>query len=156
MRVVIPVLAHLLLSTLAIADPRTAFEQARARWRSQGVMAYSFNYQDQDSDVVAPYCAGALIRVRVAPGKAIEPVVVKGARHCPKGTRGRSIDVEVPKSIDALFDRMRRWLYDPPTKVDLEVTYDSSHGVPLRWRAVKPDISDSDEGFTVTDFQLSK
>ena len=156
MRVAILVLAHLSLPTMVIADPRTDFEQARTRWESLRVIAYSFNYQDQDSDVVSPYCGGALIRVRVAPGKAIQPVVLKGARRCPKGTRGRFIDVEVPKSIDALFDRMRRWLYDPPTKVNIEVTYDSRYGIPLSWRAVKPDISDSDEGFTVTNLQLGK
>jgi hypothetical protein len=101
MRVAVPVLACLLLSTLAIADSRTDFEQARARWQSQGVTTYSFNYQNQDSDIVGWYSAGALIRVRVAPGKAVRPVVVKGGKNCPKGTRGRSIDVEVPKSIDA-------------------------------------------------------
>lgn len=156
MRVAILVLAHLSLSTMVMADPRTDFEQARARWESQRVNAYTFNYQDQDSDVVSPYCAGALIRVRVAAGKAVQPVVLKGTRRCPKGTRGKSIDVEVPKSIDALFDRIRRWLYDPPTPVNIEVTYDSRYGIPLSWKAVKPDISDSDEGFTVTDLQLGK
>lgn len=156
MRVAISVLALLSLPTVSIADSRTDFEQAQALWQSQGVTAYSFSYQSQDSDVVSPYCAEALIRVRVAPGRAIESVVVRGVKHCPRGTRGRSIDVEVPKSIDALFDRMRRWLYDPPTKVDLEATYDSKYGVPLRWRASKPEISDGDEGFTVKDFQIGK
>jgi hypothetical protein len=51
---------------------------------------------------------------------------------------------------------MRRWLYDPPTKVELEATYDSNHGVPLRWRAVNLEVWDGNEGFTVTDFQLIK
>ena len=50
---------------------------------------------------------------------------------------------------------MRRWVYDPPTKVDLEMTYDAKYGVPTRWSATKPEISDSDEGFAITDFKIN-
>jgi hypothetical protein len=92
----------------------------------------------------------------VAPGKEFQPVVVRGVRHCAKGTHGKSIDFEIPSSMDELFARIRRWIYEPPTKVDLEVTYDCCYGIPLRWSALKPEISDSDEGFVVNDFQVSR
>jgi hypothetical protein len=49
---------------------------------------------------------------------------------------------------------MQRWIYDPPTKVDLEATYDPKYGLPILWRATKPEISDSDEGFAITDFKV--
>jgi hypothetical protein len=155
-RVVVPVFVYLLLSTMAIADPRSDFEQARARWQSRGITGYSFNYQDKDSELIAPHCGGAVIRVRVGSGAVFRPIVVNGVRHCAKGASGKSIDLEVPKSIDDLFERIRRWIYDPPTRVDLEVTYDAEYGFPLRWSAVKPEISDSDEGFAITDFQITK
>jgi hypothetical protein len=52
--------------------------------------------------------------MRVALPKKLIPVVVHGLRHCAKGTSGKAIDVAVPTSIDDLFERMRRWIYDPP------------------------------------------
>jgi hypothetical protein len=141
---------------MAIGDARLDFEQARARWLSQGIAAYSFDFQDRDDDVVSPHCGRAVIRVRVARGKIFRPVVVRGVRRCAKGTSGESIDVLVPNSMDDLFERMRRWIYEPTTKVDLEVTYDSNYGIPLRWSAAKPEISDSDEGFAVFHFRVRR
>lgn len=148
------VLGYLLLSTMAVADPRNDFEQSLALWQSRGVTHYSFNYRDEDGGLISPYCGGATIRVRVASPKKLIPVVVQGVRHCAKGTSGKAIDVAVPTSIDDLFKRMRRWIYDPPTKVDLMITYDPDYGFPVRWRAVKTEISDSDEGFGISDFQI--
>ena len=156
MRIAVALVLCLSLSTTASADAKTNFEEAWARWQSLGITRYSFIYQDEDGGLISPRCGGALIRIGVVSGKAIQPIVVQGTRHCPTGTRGKSIDVEVPNSIDTLFDRMRRWVYDPPTKVELEVTYDSEYGLPLRWRAVKSEITDSDEGFAITNFQKSK
>ena len=155
MRSMVGLVALLLSSTTFSADAKIDFEAATARWRSGGFTAYSFTYQDQDVDLISPRCGGALIRVRVVPGRSVQTRVVRGTRHCPLGTRGKAIDVEVPSSIDALFDRMRRWVYDPPTKVDLEMTYDAKYGVPTRWSATKPEISDSDEGFAITDFKIN-
>ena len=154
MHLVYSVLGCLLLSTMAVADARTDFEKSLARWRSRGVIHYSFNYRSEDGGVISPHCGGATIRMSVAPPKKPIPAVVRGVRHCAKGTSGKAIDVAVPTSIDDLFERMRRWIYDPPTKVDLEITYDPDYGFPIRWRAVKTEISDSDEGFAITYFQL--
>jgi hypothetical protein len=51
---------------------------------------------------------------------------------------------------------MRRWVYDQSTKVELEMIYDPKYGFPTRWRATKSEITDSDEGFAVTDFEVDK
>lgn len=155
MRFLVAVLTSLLLVTIVSADEKSDYEAAIARWRSQGVTAYSFTYQDQDGDVISPYCGGALIRVSVVPGRSAQVRVIRGTSHCPTGTRGKAIDVEVPSSIDELFGRMRRWVYDPPTKVDIETTYDPKYGFPIRWIATKAEISDSDEGFAITDFKVN-
>jgi Family of unknown function (DUF6174) len=156
MRSTVALFAALSLTTIVSADAKIDFEAAIARWRSQVVTAYSFTYQDQDGEVISPFCGGALIRVSVVPGKSVQARVIRGTRHCPTGIRGKAIDVEVPSSIDALFDRMRRWVYDPPTKVDLEMTYDPKYGFPTHWSATKPEITDSDEGFAITDFKVNK
>jgi hypothetical protein len=156
MRSTVALVASLSLSTLVSADAKFDFEAAIARWRFQVITAYDFTYQDQDGGVISALCGGALIRVSVVPGKSVQPRVIRGNTRCPTGARGKAIDVEVPSSIDALFDRMRRWVYDPPTKVDLETTYDSKYGFPTRWSATKPEITDSDEGFAITDFKINK
>lgn len=148
------VLIQMLLGTIALADPRSDLEAARARWQSLGATDYVFSYRDQDADVISPRCGGALIRVRVAASKTIHPVVIRGSRRCPKGTQGRFIDVHVPESMDVLFERMRKWLDNRPTRVEIEANYDPTYGIPVRWSAVKPDLSDSDEGFTVSDFRV--
>jgi hypothetical protein len=118
---------------LAVADPRNDFEESLALWHSRDVTHYSFNYRDEDGGLVSAYCGGATIRVRVASPKKLIPVVVRGVLHCVKGTSGKAIDVAVPTSIDDLFERIRRWIYDPPTKVDLMITYDPGYGFPVRW-----------------------
>lgn len=155
-RSTVALIASLSLSTLVSADAKIDFEAAIARWRSSVVTAYSFTYQDQDGDVISPFCGGTLIRVRVVPGKSVQTYVLHGNSRCPTGAKGKAIDVEVPNSIDALFDRMRRWIYDPPTKVDLKATYDPKYGFPVRWSATKSEISDSDEGFAITDFKVDR
>ena len=156
MRYTVALIASLSLSTLVSADAKMDFEAAIALWRSNMVTTYSFTYQDQDGDVISPFCGGALIRVRVAPGKSVRAHVLHGNSRCPTGTAGKAIDVKVPNSIDALFDRMHRWIYDPPTKVELEATYDLKYGFPIRCSATKLEISDSDEGFAITDFKAGR
>ena len=113
LRPIVALVASLALTTEVSADAKIDFETAVARWRSQVVTAYSFTYQDQDGGVVAPRCGGTLVRVTVVQGKSQLTRVIRGTRHCRTGTRGEAIDVEVPSSIDTLFDRMRRWVYDP-------------------------------------------
>ncbi len=156
MRSTVALIVSLSLSTIASADAKIDFEAAAARWRSQAITAYSFTYQDQDGGVISALCGGALIRVSVDSGKSVQTRVIQGTRHCPTGTTGKAIDVEVPSSIDALFDRIRRWVYDPPTKVDLEITYNPKYGFPTRWSATKLEFADSDEGFAITDFKVNK
>ena len=156
MRSTVALFASLSLSTIVSADAKIDFETATARWRSQVITAYSFTYQDQDGGVISAFCGGALIRVSVGSGKSAQTRVIQDTRHCPTGTRGKAIDVEVPSSIDALFDRIHRWIYDPPTNVDLEFTYDPKYGFPTRWSATKLENADSDEGFAITDFKVNK
>lgn len=103
MHLVYSVLGYLLLSTMAVADPRNDFEQSLARWQSRDVIHYSFNYRAEDGGFISPHCGGATIRVRVASPKKLMPVVVRSVRHCAKGTSGKAIDVAVPTSIDDLF-----------------------------------------------------
>jgi hypothetical protein len=133
MRIAIGAIICLALAAPLWADPNTDLERTLARWHSQRVTGYSFTYQDQDVDLVSPRCGGALIRIRVVPARVIPLIVVRGTSACPTGTRGKSIDVQLPASIEDLFSRIHRWAYNPPTKVEITATYDLEYGVPLRW-----------------------
>jgi hypothetical protein len=142
---------------LCRADAAADFDAAAARWKASGLRTYSFEYQYDSGDVVAPYCATATIWVRVIKGTGTEPVVVKGSRHCPVGTRGRrSIDVAIPETIDAVFDTMRRYVHNPPTPVEVKATLDSKYGFPTLYFVSKLEVSDSDEGFRISNFSVQR
>jgi hypothetical protein len=138
----------------SMAGPVDDFESAVARWHAASITNYTFSYIDAGADMIAPKCAGAVIRVSVRDGLSGTPVVTKGTSHCPSGTRGRkAIQIDVPPTIEAVFATIRRYLYRPPTPAEITATYDSRYGVPLSYHAVKTEISDSDEGFVIRDFK---
>ena len=150
-------LLFFVVPALCRADAGADFDAAAARWKASGLQSYSFEYQYDSGDVVVPYCATATIRVRVIKGASTEPVVVKGSRHCPVGTRGRrSIDVAIPETIDALFDTMRRYVHNPPTPVEVKATFDSKYGFPILYFVSKLEVLDSGEGFRVSHFSVQR
>ena len=150
--------AFLILSTLlpgiSFADTATDFEAAIARWHTLHISNYSFLYEDGGDGLISPHCAGTKIRVHVRRGVTSLPVVVAGRTHCPAGTRGSRIGIQVPATIEDVFKTIQRYVYKPPTPVELTVTYDSKYGVPLSYYAAKTEISDSDEGFTISRFEV--
>jgi hypothetical protein len=143
-------------SQLAAADQAADFGAAVARWRSLGVTNYSFHYRLGGADLIAPWCSDADIEVKVESGVGGVPVVVRGNARCPAGTRGHKIGFKVPRTIDAAFDEIRRYLYNPPTPVEITVTYDAKYGVPLKYYVTKLEISDSDEGFEISGFRVKR
>jgi hypothetical protein len=152
LRIVLLVLAAVCAPGLSAADQRSDFESAFTKWRSANIRNYTFVYVAGGAVLVAPKCGDAQIRVRVRNGISAPPVVVKGARHCPAGTRGRSIDFDVPATIEDAFGEIRRYLYDPPTPVRITVSYDPTYGVPLNYYAEKLKFQDNDEGFKIVKF----
>ena len=145
------------LPELVIADPAADFEAAVAKWRSADVKSYSFIYELSGAVVIAPRCADAKIRVVVRDGVSSSPVVARGSRKCPRGTRGdKAIGFSVPATVDAAFAEMRRYIYKPPTPARIEATYDSAFGVPMTYYAEKLEIADNDEGFRISSFEVLK
>jgi Family of unknown function (DUF6174) len=145
-----------LLPANSPANEAEDFNAAVERWHALKISNYSFVYEEGGAVLIAPYCAGTKIRVRVRHGASSSPVVVAGHAHCPTGTRGARIDVTVPATIDDAFEAIRRYVFNPPTPVELTVTYDSKYGVPLSYYAAKTEISDSDEGFKISKFEVTR
>jgi hypothetical protein len=134
------------------SDLAADFDVALARWKSAAVQDYVFTYQESGAVLIMPYCAGAKIRVTVKHGVGGAPIVMRGTRRCPAGTRGRSIDLDVPKTIDEAFQAVRRYIFEAPTPVEVNVSYDPTYGYPLKYYVTKLEISDSDEGFEISKF----
>jgi hypothetical protein len=61
-----------------------------------------------------------------------------------------------PRTIEALFAIVERQVKLGPEAVRLEVKYDPSFGFPVHLRAEKIGITDSDEGFEITNFSPGK
>lgn len=149
----------LLLSTtpLAVASPAADFDAAVAKWRAAGVRNYTFTYKWEGGVIFAPKCADALIRVRVRNRVSASPVVVRGNRRCPKGIRGaKTIGFGVPATIDDAFEEMRRYIFEPPTKVRVTASYDAAYGIPLSYYVEKLELTDNDEGFKIGDFEVAR
>jgi hypothetical protein len=153
-------LRYLLLIAIACipavtaADQREDFESALAKWQATRINRYTFVYEEGGAVVVAPKCGGMPIRVRVRDGVSTPPVVVKGDYRCPAGTRGRRLDVTVPKTVDDAFASIRRYIFDPPTRVRVTVAYDANLGVPISYYVEKLDFYDNDEGIKITKFSV--
>jgi Family of unknown function (DUF6174) len=143
------------LSIPAFADPVFDFEEALEQWRTAGMQNYSFVYEWRGGVVIAPKCADAKIRVVVKNGVGQRPVVVRGSRECPRGTRGdEAIGFSVPDTIDLAFEEIRRYIYDPPTPAHVAVAYDDRWGIPVSYYVEKLEIEDNDEGFAISDFKV--
>jgi hypothetical protein len=136
------------------SDLAANFDVAFARWKSAAIQDYVFTYQESGAVLIVPYCAGAKIRVTVKHGVGSAPIVIRGTNKCPAGTRGRSIDLEVPKTIDEAFQAVRRYIFEAPTPVEVTVSYDPSYGFPLKYYVTKLELSDSDEGFEISKFSV--
>jgi hypothetical protein len=133
------------------------FEAAVARWRAAGVSNYSFAWRWRGGVVMAPDCADADIRVRVAAGASIAPVVEHGSARCPRGLRGeRALHMDVPATIDAAFEQMSRLVDMGADQVRIHAAYDPTYGIPLSFYAEKLTIEDNDEGFEITDFVVPR
>jgi hypothetical protein len=150
-------LAVTLLALAADADELSDFRAAQERWKSIGAQSYTYIYQWHGAVVVAPPCAGAKIRVQVETDAPTAPIVIKGTRACPTGTKGeKTIGLSVPLRIEDAFAEMRRYIETPPVRAKITVRYDEQTGVPLEYYVEKLDISDNDEGFLISDLRLRK
>jgi Family of unknown function (DUF6174) len=155
-RLCFSLLLLLCASVCLSADAAADFNVALAQWRTAAVQDYVFTYRDIGAGLIAPYCAGAQIEVRVKRAVGLSAVVVRGQEKCPAGTRGRSIGLEVPKTIDDAFRAVRRYIFEPPTPVKVSVSYDPIYGYPLKYYVAKLEYSDSDEGFEISKFAASR
>lgn len=145
------------LPIVALADPISEFDAALAKWQSAKINSCSFVYEYGGGVLVAPKCARTKIKVVVRNGVSSRPIVVKGHAECSRGTQGeKSIELTVPKSIDAAFAEMRRYIHNPPTPAEIYATYDPQFGIPLTYSALKMQIPDNDEGFRISDFKVLK
>ena len=106
---------------------------------------------------MAPACADATILVRVKNGEPAEPIVTKGSRRCPVGTRGSdAIGFEVPSTVDDAFAEMARYIESPPVRAEVTAKFDGVTGVPRIYYVRKLDIDDNDEGFEIVNFRVAK
>jgi hypothetical protein len=138
------------------SDLVSDFDMALSRWKSAAIENYTFTYEDNGGGLITPKCGDAQFKLKVRKGVGGIPVVARGGRRCPVGTRVRAADLDIPVTIDEAFNAIRRYIKDPPTPVQVTVTYDSKYGYPLTYSAVKLEISDSDEGFLVANFSAQR
>jgi hypothetical protein len=130
------------------------FDVALARWNSAAIQNYTFTYEDNGGGLITPICGGAQFKLTVRKGVGGTPVVIRGTKRCPVGTRVRAADLDIPVTIDEAFNAIKRYIRDPPTPVRVTVTYESQYGYPLTYSAEKLEISDSDEGFVIAHFSV--
>jgi hypothetical protein len=147
-------LSGVIATEVAHADADSDFRNAYAIWRSRAETSYSFDFSLRDEVVVAPPCGGATIRVVVKNGVPNKKVVVKGTPRCRTGTSGKAIGFDVPNTLEAVFDRMRRYIYSPPLKVAVSATYDAVTGVPITYHVKKLEFEDDDEGFAISNYRV--
>jgi hypothetical protein len=156
MRYLVAIVA-LSLGLPAVADQRSDYESAMAKWRGAGLRNYTFTYQWHGAVVIAPACADATIKVRVKDGVGGTPTVVRGSSRCPRGIKGaKSIGFSIPATIDEAFQGMSRYIANPPVPVRITTTYDDTYGVPTFYFVEKLEFEDNDEGFKITSFEVAK
>jgi uncharacterized protein YfaP (DUF2135 family) len=141
-------IALLALPAAVFADVSSDFNAALARWKASGISSYTFTYKLGGADLIAPWCAGADIQVRVIRGVGRVPVVTRGGKHCAVGTSGKRIGFDVPRTIDAAFEIMRRYIFTPPTPAEVKATYDPQYGFPTSYYVTKTEISVSVRSWT--------
>jgi hypothetical protein len=139
------------------ADAAGDLSAARDRWKTASITTYSFVYADHGDTMIAPPCNWDVLRTHVKNGRPTLSVVLSGMGLCPIGTvlpaseRGNA-----PRTIESLFAIVDRLVKFGPEAVRLEVKYDPSYGFPVHLRAEKIGMSDSDEGFEITEFSPGK
>lgn len=139
------------------ADTLDEFHAAKAKWGALGVKSYMFLYELGGAVLIAPACAGAKVLVRVKAGVSTEPKVISGSRRCPVGILGQSaIGFPVPRTIDAAFSEMSRYIETPPVRAEVTAHYDETTGIPLEYYVRKADTPGNDEGFKISGFKFIK
>ena len=157
MRYLVTIVFALVAAQSAIADQKSEYESAVAKWTAASIRSYTFTYRWHGAVVIAPACADAAIEVRVRDGVGGPPTVVRGNPRCPRGTRGeKAIGFPVPSTIDEAFREMLRYIADPPTPVRITASYDQRFGVPTSYFVEKLGFEDNDEGFKILDFEVAK
>jgi len=142
-----------LIPSVVGADAASDLPAARAKWKVAAIATYSFVYTDKGDMMIAPPCAWYILRTHVRNGKPSLSVIVGGGGSCPPGTvLPKSERENAPRTIEALFVIVERVLNLGPAIARVEVKYDPKYGFPVHLSAEKIGISDSDEGFEITDF----
>jgi Family of unknown function (DUF6174) len=138
------------------ADAASDLFAARELWRAASISTYSFVYTSRNAVMIAPPCNWDVLRTRVRKGKATLSVVISGIGICPPGTVLSKSQLEyVSRTFEDLFADVERLLRLGPEVTTLDVKYDPLYGFPVHLRAEKR-LSDSDEGFEITDFSPAK
>jgi hypothetical protein len=147
----------ILTSGIVRADAASDLSAARAMWKTMSVTTYSFVYTEHGDIMIAPPCNWGVLRTHVKNGRPTLSIVLSGLGLCPTGSvLPASERGSAPRTIEALFAIVERQVKLGPTVVRLEVSYDPSYGLPVHLRAEKLGMSDSDEGFEITDFSPGK
>jgi len=104
-------------------DLASDFDVALARWKSAAIQNYTFTYEDNGGGLITPICGGAQFKLTVRKGVGRTPVVIRGAKRCPVGTRVRAADLDIPVTIDEAFNAIRRYIRGKrPPKSPLSTT----------------------------------
>lgn len=143
--------------TLAAADVASDFQTAQWQWHETAPKSYSFMFQWTGAVVIAPRCAGALVKVVVKKGVPQTPFVAKGTARCAVGTSGsQAIGFTVPSNAEGLFSEMSRYILSPPVRAKVTARFDPATGMPLEYYVEKLDFQDNDEGFRISQLRLVK
>ena len=149
------VCAAMVLSPLAYANVSQALAAARTKWDSLGVGNYSFVYSGAGSNIVPYQCIPYSMRSTVKNGRPRLSTLLDGHGQCDIGGRPPKY-WHWPRTVEELFAAVERLASFDPEEVRLAVEFDLVTGIPVHMRAEMLQITDSDEGFDITEMKIKR
>ena len=158
MRRLIPLIAFAVaIPAFGQSQEELRLAAARERWVRAGIQNYSFVYENRNDNIVPRSCFPDAVRIVVRNGHRVRAVVIRGGGSCPSGSSlPKSERGAHPANFEDLFAIVDRVVRLPVGVARTQVAYDPVYGFPTALTSLKLQTWDNDEGFTVTEFKVTK